>query len=139
MYRAFPDHKINIELKADQPGAEEALWRVIGAAGAQDRTLVVTDNTAAIQRFRRSSGGSVATAVSAGEFVAFELTGLIGLGRLYKPPFGALQPPYSYKGVRIVSRKLIRKAHKPESASTFGRSTGRKTCAGSWTGAWTAS
>jgi glycerophosphoryl diester phosphodiesterase len=112
VYREFPDHPINIELKAERPGTEEAVWRVIEAVGGQARTLVVTDNAPSIKRFRAASAGTVATAASSGEMVTFRLLSLLRLGRIYDAPFQALQPPDSYKGIRIVTRVLVREAHR---------------------------
>jgi glycerophosphoryl diester phosphodiesterase len=112
VYREFPDHPINIELKAERPGTEEAVWRVIEAVGGQARTLVVTDNAPSIKRFRAASAGTVATAASSGEMVTFRLLSLLRLGRRYNAPFQALQPPDSYKRIRIVTRGLVREAHR---------------------------
>lgn len=112
VYREFPDRPINIELKDERPGSEQAVWRVIEAADGQTRTLVVTDSAAPIDRFREASAETVATAASIGEFLTFKLLSLVRLGRLYKAPFQALQPPDSYKGIQIVTRGLVREAHK---------------------------
>ncbi|WP_052436451.1 glycerophosphodiester phosphodiesterase [Georgenia sp. SUBG003] len=112
VYREFPDRPVNIELKAERPGTEEAVWRVIEAAGAQARTLVVTDSAGSVRRFRRASRGQVATAASVGEFATFWLLSLLRLGHLYRAPFEALQPPDSWKGLRIVTPSLVREAHR---------------------------
>jgi glycerophosphoryl diester phosphodiesterase len=112
VYREFPDRPVNIELKSDRPGTEQAVWRVIEAAGAQARTLVVADSGAAIERFRAVSAGTVATGASKGEFAAFRLLGLLRLSRLYDTPFQAIQPPDTYKGVRVVTPGLVRDAHR---------------------------
>lgn len=112
VYREFPDRPINIELKEERPGTEEAIWRVVEAAGGQARTLVVTDSAASIKRFRAASAGTVATGASIGEFVIFKLLSLLRLGRLYDAPFQALQPPDSYKGIPITTRGLVREAHR---------------------------
>jgi glycerophosphoryl diester phosphodiesterase len=112
VYREFPDRPINIELKDERPGTEEAIWRTIEAVGGQARTLAVTDSAAAINRFRAASAGTVATGASIGEFVIFRLLSLLRLGRIYDAPFQALQPPDSYKGIRIVTRGLVREAHR---------------------------
>ena len=112
VYRTFPDRPINIELKGQRPGIEDEVYRVIEAVGGQDRTLVVTDRRAPIRRFRRASRGTVATAGSIEEFAVFWTLSLLHLSDLYDPPFQALQPPERYKGVRIVTRRLVREAHR---------------------------
>ncbi len=112
IYETFPDRPINIELKGERPGLEADVYRVIEAAGGQDRTLVVTDRRGPIRRFRRASRGTVATAASIVEFAVFMLLNLLRLSDLYHPPFQALQPPEKYKGVRIVTPRLVREAHR---------------------------
>jgi glycerophosphoryl diester phosphodiesterase len=112
VYREFPDRPINIEIKGKRSGIEDDIVRVIEAAGGQDRTLVVTDRLGPIRRFRRATAGSVATAASPEEFVVFWLLTLLRLNDLYDPPFQALQPPETYKGLRIVTPRLVREAHR---------------------------
>jgi glycerophosphoryl diester phosphodiesterase len=112
VYQAFPDRPINIELKGQRPGIEEELTRVIGDAGGLERTLVVTNRRAPIRRFRRASQGTIATAASIEEFIIFWLLTLLHLNDLYDPPFQGLQPPETYKGLRIVTRRLVREAHR---------------------------
>jgi glycerophosphoryl diester phosphodiesterase len=64
LYQAFPDAPFNIEIKGRRSGIEEAVFRQIEAAGAMERTLVVSDSRGTISRFRRVSQGKVATASS---------------------------------------------------------------------------
>jgi glycerophosphoryl diester phosphodiesterase len=52
LYQAFPDAPFNIEIKGHRSGIEEAVFRQIEAAGATDRTLVVSDSRGTISRFR---------------------------------------------------------------------------------------
>ena len=103
--------RVVIELKGDRPGAEEALWRTIEAAGAQHRTLVATETSSTIRRFRQVSGNTVATAASVSEFTVFWLLSLAGFYRFYRPAFQALQPPETYRGIRVLTPAIIRKAH----------------------------
>ena len=112
VYREFPDRPINIELKAEGPGSEAAVWRTIEAVGGEPRTLVVTDRAGAINRFRTASAGMVATGASMREIAIFRLLSVFRLSRLYRASFQALQPPETYKGIRIVTRGLVRAAHR---------------------------
>jgi len=111
IYAEFPDRPVNIEIKGERSGTEAAIWRVIEAAGAAERTLVVSDSHARIRRFRRVSGGRVATATSAAEVVTYWLTHLLRLGVLLHPPYQAVQPPERIKGLRIVTPRFVRQAH----------------------------
>ncbi|WP_432563779.1 glycerophosphodiester phosphodiesterase [Kineococcus sp. SYSU DK003] len=111
VYRQFPGRPVNVEVKGGRSGIEEAVWRVVEAAGAADRTLVVTTSGAAIRRFRRASGNRVATAASVGEFVLYRALGVIGLADLQNRRFQALQPPDTWRGVRVTTPGLVRRAH----------------------------
>jgi glycerophosphoryl diester phosphodiesterase len=111
IYQEFPDRPINIEIKGRRSGIERGVWEVIEAAGAADRTLVVADDLATIKRFRRASRRQVATGASAPELIVDWLLGLARLGRLLEPPYQALQPPETYRGLRIVTPGFLRRAH----------------------------
>ena len=111
LYEAFPDAPFNIEIKGRRSGIEETVFRQIEAAGALKRTLVVSDNRGTISRFRKVSQGQVATASSTVELVGYWILHVLRLGGLYDPPFQALQPPEKYKGVPVVTRRFVRKAH----------------------------
>ena len=69
LYQAFPDAPFNIEIKGRRSGIEQAVFRQIEAAGATERTLVVSDNRGTISRFRKVSQGKVATASSTVELL----------------------------------------------------------------------
>jgi glycerophosphoryl diester phosphodiesterase len=112
LYNAFPDAPFNIEIKGRRSGIEKAVFRQIEAAGAAQRTLVVSDNRGTITRFRKVSRGKVATASSGVELVGYWLLHVLRLGGLYDPPFQALQAPEKYKDVvPVTTRRFVRKAH----------------------------
>ncbi|HZA04117.1 MAG TPA: glycerophosphodiester phosphodiesterase [Propionibacteriaceae bacterium] len=113
IYAEFPDRPVNIEIKkGDRPGVEERVAAAIEAAGAQSRTLVVSQSRATIQRFREVSNHQVATATSTLELLGYWLLSLLHLTWLIDPPFQALQPPEYYKGIPIVTPRLVRAAHR---------------------------
>jgi glycerophosphoryl diester phosphodiesterase len=111
VYDEFTEVPINVEIKGERPGIEEAVWRIIEEAGAEDRTLVVSENTPTIRRFREVSGGRVATASSSAEMISFYLLSRLGLSRSARPRYQALQGPETYHGLRIVTPGFIRAAH----------------------------
>jgi glycerophosphoryl diester phosphodiesterase len=112
LHQAFPAAPFNIEIKGRRSGIEEAVFGQIEAAGATERTLVVSDNRGTISRFRKASRGKVATASSGFELVIYWILHLLHLGALYDPPFQALQAPEKYKGVvPVVTRRFVREAH----------------------------
>jgi glycerophosphoryl diester phosphodiesterase len=111
VYREFTDVPINVEIKGKRPDIEEAVWRIIEGVGAEERTLVVSEDSGTIRRFREASGGSVATASSSAELIFFWLLSRLRLIGLSKPSYQALQGPETYKGLRIVTPELVRGAH----------------------------
>jgi glycerophosphoryl diester phosphodiesterase len=111
VYDEFTEVPINVEIKGERPGIEEAVWRIIEEAGAEDRALVVSENTPTIRRFREVSGGRVATASSSVEMISFYLLSRLGLSRSARPRYQALQGPETYHGLRIVTPGFIRAAH----------------------------
>jgi glycerophosphoryl diester phosphodiesterase len=112
VYAEFSGVPINIEIKGERPGIEGTIWRTIEGAEAQERTLVVSENSNTIRRFREASGGKVATASSSLELISFWLLNGLRLSGLARPAYQALQGPETYKGLlRIVTPGLIRAAH----------------------------
>jgi glycerophosphoryl diester phosphodiesterase len=113
IYAEFPDRPVNIEIKkGDRPGIEERVAAAIEAAGAQSRTLVVSQSRSTMQRFREVSNHQVATASSKLELLGYWLLSLLHLTWLIDPPFQALQPPENYKGIPITTRNFVRAAHR---------------------------
>jgi glycerophosphoryl diester phosphodiesterase len=113
VYREFPGVPINVEIKAEgRPEAADAVWKMIKEAGAEERTLVVSQDNRVISRFRRITERKVATASSTREIVTFNLLSRIGLSRLLKPPYQALQgPEVVYCVLHVVTPGFVRAAH----------------------------
>ena len=113
IYTEFPDRPVNIEIKkGGRPDIEERVAAAIAAAGAQSRTLVVSQSRTTMQRFREVSNHEVATASSRLELLGYWLLTLLHLTWLIDPPFQALQPPDKYKGIPIVTPRFVRAAHR---------------------------
>ena len=111
VYDEFIEVPLNVEIKGKRPGIEAAVWRVIGAADAEERTLVVSESMPTIRRFRDVSGGRVATASSSAELILFYVLSLLSLARFVRPRYRALQGPETYHGLRVVTPGFIRAAH----------------------------
>jgi glycerophosphoryl diester phosphodiesterase len=110
VYGEFPDVRVNVEIKEPQPGIEEAVLRTIEEAGAKGRTLVASSRHGIIARFRRVSGGEVATAASRREIEVFYLLSRLGLEGWIQPPYTALQVPKYYKGLLLVTWRFVEAA-----------------------------
>ena len=111
VFREFPDLAVNIEIKEDQPGVEEALLRVIEEEGAQGRALVVSGKARPVARFRKLAGGRIRSGASAREMVAFYYLNRLRLESLFRPPFDALQVPAEYRGTPVVTPRFLEAAH----------------------------
>ncbi len=110
VYRTFPDHKVNIEIKGERQGTEEALWRVIQDSDAVSRTLVVGTKADKMTLFRRLSGGRVPTGASTPEILGFWIRHMLHLPQP-EVAFQALQVPKRFKNLLpVVTRRFTREA-----------------------------
>ena len=109
--REFPGLVVNVEIKEDQPGVEEALLRVIEEEGAAGRVLVASGKARPMRRFRRLSGGRVRTGASAREIAIFHYLSRSRLEGLIRPPYDALQVPTAYRRTPIVTPRFLEAAH----------------------------
>jgi glycerophosphoryl diester phosphodiesterase len=112
VFERFPRTRVNIDLKESSPAREERLWALIRELGAEDRVLVASgDLHEPIVRFRRISGGRVASSASATEVRTFVLASAARVAWRLRPAYDALQVPPSYRGVPIVTRRNVEAAH----------------------------
>jgi glycerophosphoryl diester phosphodiesterase len=111
IYEAFPEAFVNVEIKERRPGAEEAVLAVVREAGAEGRTLVASARHAVVRRFREESGGTVPTAASRREILAFFVLSRLGLEGLASPGYDALQIPARHRGLNVATERFFRAAH----------------------------
>lgn len=106
----FPEARFNIDIKSDT--AVEPLAELIRSTGAHARVCVGSFAPRRIDRFRALVGGRVATAAGPGQvgLVRFVPSTAV-LSRLARRGASALQVPHRRRGVRILTRGLIRRAH----------------------------
>jgi glycerophosphoryl diester phosphodiesterase len=107
----FPGHKVNIDVKEEQPGVEAALLETIKDADAGDRVLVVSEMPAVVERVRELSGNSISTGASRREIRDFYRLSRLRLEFLVRPPYDALQVPVEYGGREVVTPRFIKAAH----------------------------
>jgi glycerophosphoryl diester phosphodiesterase len=110
-YEAFPDARVNVDIKEARPGAEAAVLRTIRGAAAEERTLVASSHHAVIRRFRRVSMGRVSTGASRLEIGAFYFLGRLRLEWLARPAYEALQVPTEHRGTALVTPRFVEAAH----------------------------
>lgn len=111
VFKEFPDVAINVEIKEDLPGIEEAILAVIRKNGAKERTLVAAGDHEIIKRFREVSGGAVSTSASEREIRNFFFISRMNLESFFQPPYDALQIPVVYGGAKVATPRFIEAAH----------------------------
>lgn len=111
VYSRFPEAAVNVDIKQARPGVEEAVLAVIQNAGAGNRTLVASEDTGTLHRFRRISGGKVATGASGAEIRIFYLFSKLHLQDILRPGYSALQVPPSYRGIEVLTPGFVEAAH----------------------------
>ena len=108
---AQPGARFNVEIKTLGPNdLPRALWSLIERRSLHDRLLVAAERHELIRRFRRLSGGRVATGASRRECLGFWLASRLGLESLVRPGFQALQVPVSLRGLPVVTPRFLRAA-----------------------------
>lgn len=112
VFERFPGTRINIDLKESTPEREAALWALIQEFAAEDRICAGCFDPLALKRFRRLTGGRVATSASPREVRSFLITALSHTTNWLRPAYDALQVPDIYRSVRIVSRTTVDAAHR---------------------------
>jgi glycerophosphoryl diester phosphodiesterase len=111
VYEGFPTTYLNIDIKEPQPGAEKAVLRVVRGAGAEERSLVASNDKAIVRRFRKVSGGWISTGASRLEITVFYLLSRLRLERLSRPAYDALQVPFEHRGILVVTGRFVEAAH----------------------------
>lgn len=112
LFEEFPRASVNIEIKEAQPGIEEAVLRIIRRAGAQRRTLVVSNRHGVVRRFRKLSVGEISTGASRREIAEFYFLCRGRFERLRRPDYDALQVPVEHRGIEVVTRRFVEAAHR---------------------------
>lgn len=107
MLETFPDARFNLEIKDGR--AARATRRVIDRHNAHQRVLL-----ASWYSWRRApalSGYSGPRSVTSDQMAAYIFLVWTRTDRLWQPPVDVLQIPESYYGIRLVTPRMIRRAH----------------------------
>lgn len=108
LYEAFPDARLNIDVKSDD--ALAATCAVIEAQQAIDRTCLASFSHDRLRRIRRRLPG-VATSASTLEVFLVKLIPASLLRMLRLPKAACLQVPAQHKGIRVVTPRFVKRAH----------------------------
>jgi glycerophosphoryl diester phosphodiesterase len=118
LLEAFPSARFNVDLKS--PGAVDPLVALVERLGAHDRLCVASFEERVLRRFRARvralSSRPVATGCGVLTVVATRWGGRAGgrlevLQRLLRDPGAAYQVPVTHRGLRIVDRSFVDRAH----------------------------
>lgn len=112
VYERYPDKRINIDLKANDPERGHKLWQLIQEQQAEDRTMIGSFEHAPMLRFRRLTGGRVGTSATRREIATFLAAAACRSTSWLRPAYDALQVPETHRGLRIVSPLTIGAAHR---------------------------
>ena len=111
VFTAFPDYRINIEIKDDSLDAARRLSDLIDEFGAQKRVIVVSFHDDPLKAFRKMQP-HVATAAGPSETRAFYILSTLMLWRFHRPHADAYQVPLSYGIARFDNPQFIQRAHR---------------------------
>jgi len=105
----FPTLNLNIDLKSD--AVVEPALAAIRAAGAERRVCLGSFNERRIRRAYKLADGRIAVSHSTFGTLALKLVRPAAVARALAGPGVALQIPETFGGVRIVTERLIERAH----------------------------
>lgn len=113
LFELLPQAEWNIDVKAAHSIAP--MIRVVRMLDAEDRIRLASFSSSTLRRLRTALPG-VRTSTGVSETALLVLGGVLGLtgsGACPPPPgVDALQVPMSYKGVPVVSREFVSRAHR---------------------------
>jgi glycerophosphoryl diester phosphodiesterase len=103
----FPQVLVNIDLKRHDATMVEAMAAFIEERGLEDRLLIASFDDSIIRSFRRRAEGRVATAAAGWETRRFWLASRLGLTRLIRPEYDALQVPPRMGRLSVADRRVL--------------------------------
>ena len=110
VFKAFPDTRMNIEIKSSQVNTIQDLCRVIRDHGMSEKAMIACFDAGKLGEFR-SVCPEVATSAGAFEAVVFYWLQWAHLESAYSPSAQALQIPEAYGDYRIATRRFFNAAH----------------------------
>ncbi|UCG14034.1 MAG: glycerophosphodiester phosphodiesterase [Deltaproteobacteria bacterium] len=111
VFTAFPNMRINIDIKQVEPPLAVVLCDTIRTFGMADKVLVASFNWKAIGEFRRECP-EVATSACVMEVSYFFLMNLLFLGSAHTPVYHALQVPEYRGGIHLLTKRFVDAAHR---------------------------
>jgi glycerophosphoryl diester phosphodiesterase len=110
VFAAFPNKRINIELKDSRPESINQLCQLVRTYDKSEKVMIASFDASRLKRFR-SLCPQVATSVGASEAMLFYGLQWTHLQAAYSPPAQALQVPPRYGRIQLVTHQFVKAAH----------------------------
>jgi glycerophosphoryl diester phosphodiesterase len=111
LFTAFPQARMNLEIKENDPAIATALCRSVREHRMSERVLVASFHPRAVSRFRDVCPG-VATSATAPEARRFLALSTLRLENLHRPAAWALQVPEFAGRLRVLTPRFVAAAHR---------------------------
>lgn len=111
IFEAFPEMRMNIEIKQREPSIVAPFCEMIRAHGKQDQVLVGSFHPDTMVEFRQSCP-EVATSGTEREIRPYYALNLLFLDAAYNPPADAFQVPEYSGNLHVVTRRFVQGTRK---------------------------
>jgi glycerophosphoryl diester phosphodiesterase len=110
VFNAFPQTKMNLEIKDPRSSTIQALCRLIRDHRMTQKVMVASFDADSLKEFR-SVCPQVATSAGASEAMLFYGLQKVYLEAAYSPDAQALQVPETFRDLRVINRRFVEAAH----------------------------
>jgi len=110
VFQAFPQMRINIEIKDPKPAAITALCQTIQGHNMSQKVMIASFDAKTLKRFR-SICPAVATSAGASEAIWFYSLQKMHMESAYSPNAQALQVPENYGDLQVANKRFVEAAH----------------------------
>ena len=110
VFQAFPQMRINIEIKDPKPAAITSLCQTIQGHNMSQKVMIASFDAKTLKRFR-SICPAVATSAGASEAIWFYSLQKMHMESAYSPNAQALQVPENYGDLQVANKRFVEAAH----------------------------
>jgi glycerophosphoryl diester phosphodiesterase len=110
VFKAFPETRMNIEIKDSRSNTIQSLCRLIRNNHMSNKVMVASFDAGSLKKFR-SVCPEVATSASASEAILFYGLQKVRLESACSPDAQALQVPENFGDLQVVNRRFLEGAH----------------------------
>ncbi len=110
VFEAFPDMRMNIEIKQAEPSMVQPLCDLLHEYGMEEQVLVVSFHAETTAEFQEKCPG-VAVGGTEPDIRTFFILNTLRLGAVFQPTAEAFQVPEYSGGLHVVTERFVRGAH----------------------------